>query len=310
MASGTSMLLVYIVGWGLVFGTFVHYYHKRKARALAKLEAWYPSHPERDIYYSLAELKKTHAEAVPQETLRAALFRRAMADIMRAIELKMNKQTLTNLVKSGAMSEELLHQFNAAEVENEGEMMSVVQEAEKMQKGWGGSIFYAASEMVNNHRLRELREEMLKLNFESAKCNRDLMMEAMSPEEREKATTDGTPENKELMKNDVILSSIFNMPIGQAMKIAAAAHAKRQQEAQAKAAEKPEVEEKPKIEEKPEKTADKPEETIEEKAEEKPKDKTEENAEEKTEAKSNNNNNSPNPGKAGGKGGKGKGRNK
>ncbi|KAJ2390694.1 translocation protein Sec66 [Coemansia sp. RSA 2559] len=306
MAAGTSMLLVYIVGWGLVFGTFVHYYHKRKARALAKLEAWYPSHPERDIYYSLAELKKTHAEAVPQETLRAALFRRAMTDIMRAIELKMNKQTLTNLVKSGAMSEELLHQFNAAEVENEGEMMSVVQEAEKMQKGWGGSIFYAASEMVNNHRLRELREEMLKLNLESAQCNRDLMMEAMSPEEREKATTDGTPENKELMKNDIILSSIFNRPIGQATKIAEAAQAKMQQEAkrrqeeQAKAAEKSKIEGKPSVEEKTDSKAEKTEE------------KTEERIEEKAEDKSNSN--SPNPAKSGsgkgGKGGKGKGKNK
>ncbi|KAI9503134.1 Sec62/63 complex, subunit Sec66, partial [Coemansia spiralis] len=149
------MLLVYILGWGVVFGTFVHYYHKRKARSLAKLEAWYPSHPERDIYYSLIELKKSNSDAVPSETLRSALLRRAMTDIMRAIELKMNKQTLTNLVKSGAMSEELMLQFSAAEVENEGEMMSVVQEAEKLQKGWGGSIFYAASEMVNNFRLRE-----------------------------------------------------------------------------------------------------------------------------------------------------------
>ncbi|KAJ2503967.1 translocation protein Sec66 [Coemansia sp. RSA 2049] len=306
MASGTSMLLVYIVGWGLVFGTFVHYYHKRKERAMAKLESWYPSHPERDIYYSLVELKKSQDEAVPQETIRAALFRRAMADIMRAIEIKMNKQTLTSLVKSGAISEELMHQFNAAEVENEGEMMSVVQEAEKIQKGWGGSIFYAASEMVNNHRLRELREEMLKLNFESARCNRDLMMEAMSPEEREKATTDGTPENKELMKNDVILSSIFNMPIGQAMKIAAAAHAKRQQEAQAKAAEKP------KIEEKKEDSEDKAKEDTENKNEENTEEKTEENTENKAEEKaaSKSNSNSPNPGKSGGKGGKGKGKNK
>ncbi|KAJ2158256.1 translocation protein Sec66 [Coemansia sp. RSA 552] len=215
MASGTGMLLVYIIGWGVVFGTFVHYYHKRKARALSKLESWYPAHTKRDIYYSLASLRKTQPAAVPEETLRAALFRRAMTDIMRAVDIKMNKQTLSTLVKSGAMSEELLHQFNAAEAENESEMMSVVQEAEKMQKGWGGTIFYAASEMVNNTRLRELREEMLKLNFESANCGRTLMMERMTEEERAKATTEGTPENEKLRKNDIILSSIFNVPIGE-----------------------------------------------------------------------------------------------
>ncbi|KAJ2807068.1 Translocation protein S66 [Coemansia guatemalensis] len=232
MASGTGMLLVYILGWGLVFGTFVHYYHKRKAQKLTRLEAWYPSHPERDIYYALVNLQKSTPTAVPSETLRSALFRRAMTDIMRAVEIKTNKPTLLSLVKSGAMSEELLHQFNAAEAENDAEMMSVVQEAEKLQKGWGGSIFYAASEMVNNTRLRELREEMLKLNFESANCNRSIMMENMSPAEREKATTEGTKENEALKKNDIILSSIFNMPIGEGVKIAAAAQAKRQAEAQ------------------------------------------------------------------------------
>ncbi|KAJ1735034.1 translocation protein Sec66, partial [Coemansia biformis] len=234
MASGTGMLLVYILGWGVVFGTFVHYYHKRKERTLAKLEAWYPTHTERDIYYSLVELQKATPAAVPSETLRAALFRRAMTDIMRAVDIKMNKQTLVNLVKSGAMSEELLHQFNAAEAENDAEMMSVVQEAEKLQKGWGGSIFYAASEMVNNTRLRELREEMLKMDFESANCARSIMLEEMSPEEREKATTSGTKENEALTKHDVILSSIFNMPIGEGIKVAAAAQAKAQAEAKSK----------------------------------------------------------------------------
>ncbi|KAJ2821703.1 translocation protein Sec66, partial [Coemansia erecta] len=213
MASGTGMLLVYIIGWGIVFGTFVHYYHKRKSLALTKLSSWYPQHTEREIYYSLLTLQKT--TPVPKETLHAALFRRAMTDIMRAVDIKSNKQTLTNLVKSGAMSEELLHQFNAAEAENDAEMMSVVQEAEKLQKGWGGSIFYAASEMVNNTRLRELREEMLRLDFESANCVRNAMVEGMGVEERKRATTEGTKENEALTKNDIILSSIFNMPIGE-----------------------------------------------------------------------------------------------
>ncbi|KAJ2177409.1 translocation protein Sec66 [Coemansia sp. RSA 551] len=150
-----------------------------------------------------------------------------MTDIMRAVDIKSNKQTLQSLVKSGAMSEELTHQFEAAEAENDAEMMSVVQEAEKLQKGWGGSIFYAASEMVNNTRLRELREEMLRLDFESANCVRMVMMDRMSDEERKRATTEGTEENDKLVKNDIILSSIFNMPIGEGVKIAQAAQAKR-----------------------------------------------------------------------------------
>ncbi|KAJ1934566.1 translocation protein Sec66, partial [Linderina pennispora] len=98
MASGTGMLLVYIFGWGIVFGTFVHYYHKRKAQSLAKLEAWYPTHPERDIFYSLVTLRKSSPEQVTDAVLKSALLRRAMTDIMRAVEIQTNKQTLTNLV--------------------------------------------------------------------------------------------------------------------------------------------------------------------------------------------------------------------
>ncbi|KAJ2891419.1 translocation protein Sec66 [Coemansia aciculifera] len=227
MASGTGMLLVYIFGWGIVFGTFVHYYHKRKAVALAKLEAWYPTHEERTIYYSLVTLQKTNPSAVSNEVLKAALIRRAMTDIVRAVEVQANKATLPTLVKAGAMSEEFLHQFNAAEAELNAEMVSVVQEAERLQKGWGQGIMPAASEMINSSRLRELREEMLKQSFEAANCRRNAYLEDLPEKEREKATTDGTPENQALMRSDVLLSSIFNMPIGEAMKIAAAAHAQR-----------------------------------------------------------------------------------
>ncbi|KAJ2825239.1 translocation protein Sec66 [Coemansia furcata] len=231
MASGTGMLLVYIFGWGIVFGTFVHYYHKRKAVALSKLEAWYPNHEERSIYYSLVALQKTQPEAVSNEVLKAALIRRAMTDIMRAVEVQANKAALPALVKAGAMSEEFLHQFNAAEAELNAEMVSVVQEAERLQKGWGNGIMPAASEMINSSRLRELREEMLKHDFEAASCRRARYMEDLGEAEREKAVTEGTPENQALMRSDVLLSCIFNTPIGEAMKIAAA-HAKRVAEAE------------------------------------------------------------------------------
>ncbi|KAJ1879087.1 translocation protein Sec66 [Coemansia sp. RSA 486] len=244
MASGTGMLLVYIIGWGIVFGTFVHYYHKRKAQSLSKLESWYPDHPERDIYFSLIKLQKQDPSLVSNEALMAALFRRAMTDIIRMVEVQTNKQALAALVKSGAMSEEYLHQFNASETEKEAELMSVAQEAERLRAGWGRTIFAAASEMVNCSRLRELREEMNKLSFESANCVRSAMLEDMGEEKRNKALKDGTEENKELVKNDVLLSSIYNMPIGEGVKVAAAAQARRQAEERAKAEKEKEAKEK------------------------------------------------------------------
>ncbi|KAJ2330808.1 translocation protein Sec66 [Coemansia sp. RSA 2673] len=156
-----------------------------------------------------------------------------MTDIMRAVEVQANKASLPALVKAGAMSEEFLHQFNAAEAELNAEMVSVVQEAERLQKGWGNGIMPAASEMINSSRLRELREEMLKHDFEAASCRRARYIEDLSEVEREKALKEGTQENQQLMKSDVLLSCIFNTPIGEAMKIAAAAHAKRVAEAEA-----------------------------------------------------------------------------
>ncbi|KAJ1945780.1 translocation protein Sec66 [Kickxella alabastrina] len=243
MGSGTGMLLVYIVGWGIVFGTFVHYYHKRKALSLSKLESWYPTHPERDIYFSLIKLQKESPTSVTTEVLMAALFRRAMTDITRMVEIQTNKATLATLVKSGAMSEEYLHQFMASEAEKEAELMSVAQEAERLRPGWGRLIFAAASEMVNCSRLRELREEMTKLNYESANCVRSVMLEDMEPEVRERALRDGTEENRALVQNDVLLSSIFNMAIGEGVKVAAAAQARRQAELDAKK-ESPKVEQK------------------------------------------------------------------
>ncbi|KAJ1945060.1 hypothetical protein EC988_005841, partial [Linderina pennispora] len=148
------------------------------------------------------------------------------------------------------------HQFTAAEAELEAEMLSVVQEAERLQQGWGNGIFQAASEMVNNTRLRELREEMTRLNFEAANCQRSIMMEEMGEEERQKALTQGTPENEKLVKNDVLLSSIFNLPIGEAMNAAAAAHARKvkaeeEDEAAKKVAGEAEAEESPKEAEAP-----------------------------------------------------------
>ncbi|KAJ1679793.1 translocation protein Sec66 [Spiromyces aspiralis] len=193
MAAGSSMLFVYLAGWAVVFGTFVHYYHKRKARALSKIEAWFPEHKERSLYYNLKALRESTPEAVPDSALKAALLRRAMTDVIRALEIQTNKQPLTELVKSGAIAEELLHQFSAAEKELDAEMLDLLQEAESLQPGWRKIIIPLAAEITSNIRQRELREEMSRICHESLKCqeatkdaNREIMAKAEKQREEER----------------------------------------------------------------------------------------------------------------------------
>ncbi|KAJ1919410.1 translocation protein Sec66 [Mycoemilia scoparia] len=193
MASNTIVLAIYVIGWGIVFGTFVHYYHKRKAIALSKIEAWYPEHKERDLYYDLQALRESNPEAVSDGAIKAALLRRAMTDVIRALEIQTNKQPLASLVKSGAIADDLLHQFSAAETDLEAEMLDIVQEAEAIQPGWSAIILRVAAEMVGNLRQRELREEMSRICHDKLTClestknaDKDIIEEAARLKEAER----------------------------------------------------------------------------------------------------------------------------
>ena len=55
--------------------------------ALSKIEAWYPEHKERDLYYDLQSQRESNPDAVPESSVKAALFRRAMTDVIRALEI-------------------------------------------------------------------------------------------------------------------------------------------------------------------------------------------------------------------------------
>ncbi|PVU90445.1 hypothetical protein BB559_000720 [Furculomyces boomerangus] len=170
MAQGIGMLIVYVAGWGLVFGTFVHYYHKRKALALKNLESYFPEHKTRDVYYQLVTLQSENPSAVSTPMLQSALIRRAVDDVLRAVSLQTNKSSLQSLVNSGAIPQDLLHQFNSAEAELETEMLAVKQEADSLVEGMGEWIFQVGSEVLSNARQRELREQILKLEVENLNC--------------------------------------------------------------------------------------------------------------------------------------------
>lgn len=133
-----------------------------KAR-VANQEPWFPSHPERDTYISLLQLQPPPSEVL----LKAALLRRAVADVRRILAFREDKAALQALLTKGSIGDDLWNAFLAAEKELEAEIVEVVAEANSFREGWGQFIFQSASEMVNNLKHRDLFASISTLKAEA-----------------------------------------------------------------------------------------------------------------------------------------------
>jgi len=159
-------LLVPLTYISLLIGalyTFSKVYRKRTAARIAKLERWFPSHPERDTYISLLQLSPPPSEVL----LKAALLRRAAADVHRIMSLRDDKTALQALLQKGSVDDDLWNAFTAAEKELEAEIVEVVNEANSFREGWGQFIFASASEVVNNVKQRDMVMAIPKLRAEA-----------------------------------------------------------------------------------------------------------------------------------------------
>lgn len=87
--------------------------------------------------------------------IKAALVRRAVADVHRIFKLREDKVALSNLLQRGSIGDDLWTSFLAAEKELEAEILEVVTESETFKQGWGNLIFQTAAEIVQNEKLRE-----------------------------------------------------------------------------------------------------------------------------------------------------------
>ena len=87
--------------------------------------------------------------------VKAALLRRAVADIHRIMRIREDKPALAGLLQRGSIGDDLWNSFLAAEKELEAEVVEVVTEAETFKQGWGNLIFQTANECVQNEKLRE-----------------------------------------------------------------------------------------------------------------------------------------------------------
>lgn len=113
-------------------------------------EAWFPSHPPRDLYISILS-----SESPPDNLVKSALLLRAIEDVKRIWRIRDDKMALTSLHQRGLLGDDTKARFEFAEKELEAEILDVVQEANSFKQGWGGLIFATATEMAQAERTRE-----------------------------------------------------------------------------------------------------------------------------------------------------------
>ena len=135
------------------------------------VDPYYESHPERDAYVTLLQQEPP----VPEVTLKAALVRRAIADVHRAVRFREDRPALQNLLQKGSVGDDLWNSLLAAEKELEGEVKEVCAEANTFVEGWGSLIFPTANEIIANEKMRTMFESTSKLRAEKGEPAFSLM---------------------------------------------------------------------------------------------------------------------------------------
>ena len=131
--------------------------------ARRKFDPWFPTHPERDLYISLLQ----SGSSVPENVLKAALLRRAAADVARILRIREDKQALQILVQKGSVGDDLWNSCLAAEKELEAEILEVMGEANTFRQGWGQIIFASASEIMNHDKILSVLSSMPQIRSEA-----------------------------------------------------------------------------------------------------------------------------------------------
>ncbi|TFK55145.1 hypothetical protein OE88DRAFT_1653829 [Heliocybe sulcata] len=148
------LYLVLVIG---SLGIFSYFYRKRAAKR--QIESYFPRHFERDAYVTLLQ----QTDPPPHETLlKAALIRRAIADVQRILRIREDKPALQMLLQKGSVGDDLWNSLLAAEKEMEAEILEVVNEANTFVEGWGQVIFQSASEIIQNEKMRAIVEASAK----------------------------------------------------------------------------------------------------------------------------------------------------
>ncbi|KAK2466978.1 hypothetical protein APHAL10511_001236 [Amanita phalloides] len=200
-----ASLLVPVVYILVVFGgLFIFSYFYRKHTSSRVYDPYFPSHPERNAYITL--LQKTDPPA-SDALLKAALLRRAMADVQRVLRIREDKPALQNLLQKGSVGDDLWNSLLNAEKELEVEITEVVAEANAFVDGWGQVIFPSANEMLANEKMRTVFERAQDIRTElefkygtKAKATTGLKQTAPIPSKLSENPVPGDGETKAKVK--------------------------------------------------------------------------------------------------------------
>lgn len=143
-----------------------------------KRKSWFGENEEKKQYELLLREDPDNEEA-----LKKALVKRAMTDVRRLMKLEEERESVTSLGRAGALSEEMMLAFKAAEKELQLEIFELQAEAETFKKDWGQEIIRDAVRLVKIEdeltevKRRKEREDRLKLE-EAERKEKDKVREA------------------------------------------------------------------------------------------------------------------------------------
>lgn len=115
---------------------------------------------------------------VPESLLKAALLRRAAADVARIIRIREDKPALQALMQKGSVGDDLWNSCLAAEKELEAELVEVVGEANTFHPGWGQFIFGSAGEILGHEKIKEGISNLDKRRQNAGAYNLQLFLES------------------------------------------------------------------------------------------------------------------------------------
>ncbi|KAJ3236197.1 translocation protein S66 [Chytriomyces hyalinus] len=111
------------------------------------MSTYFGDHMPKRQYVELAEMYEIGDEW-GSKILTQALMRRAMMDVQRIMQIREEKPSLQNLVRSGVVGEAMLENINAAESELELECQDLIAEADLFRDGWGKTILQEAGSFI------------------------------------------------------------------------------------------------------------------------------------------------------------------
>ena len=141
ISGGGKLLASYLIAWFIVLlvGRKIYTAYREKLSKDRKLRWFGGEHPEKDAYErALADMPEGDDDASAreyEEKLRKLLLRRAMTDFKRVLQLNGEKESVFNLMREGAVGEDMWADFKAAESDMQVEIFDLQAEAETFKPG-------------------------------------------------------------------------------------------------------------------------------------------------------------------------------